>query len=154
MIYNWRQIGKRTWSHSFTFLRQPRDYMAMAGFSLSKNGRFFICGKSLDDNLYRYHVVLTMKAKDWRPRGFKRSVKEKLSYTAWRNVLPCILPCNPKHSTFLPQQLFCASPKKQSNCFGSIWFFPFYWGHLKAGTGHKMLSVPFIFSTSRFKGLA
>ena len=57
----------------FTFLRQPRNHMAMAGFSLSKNGRFFIRRKSIDDNLYPYDVVPTTKAKDRRLRGFRRS---------------------------------------------------------------------------------
>ena len=81
--------------------------MAMAGFSSSKNGSFFIRGKSIDDNLYLYHVVLTTKAKDRRSRGFRRSAKEKLSYTAERNVLRCVLPRDPKHLAFLPN----------SNCF-------------------------------------
>ena len=122
MVYNWHQIGRCTWSRLFTFLRQARNHLAMAGFSIRKNGRFFIRGKSIDYNLYPY-VVLTTKAKHQQLRG---TAKEKLSYTAWsRNVLTRILPWNPKHSTFLPQQLFCASPKKQSNCFGSM-VFPFY----------------------------
>ena len=30
----------------------------------------------------------------------------------------------------------------------------YYWGQPKAGTGHKMLSVPFVFSMSRFQGPA
>ena len=30
----------------------------------------------------------------------------------------------------------------------------FYWGQPKAGTGHKMLSVPFVFATSCFQGPA
>ena len=40
---------------------------------------FVIRGKSIDDNLDSYHVVLTMKAKD---RRLRRSAKEKLSFIA------------------------------------------------------------------------
>ena len=36
----------------------------MVGFSASKTDRFFVCGKSTEDNLDPYHVVLTKKAKD------------------------------------------------------------------------------------------
>ena len=63
------------------FLRQARNHMEMVGFSISKNGWFFVCGKSINDNLYPYHVVLTTKPKD---RRLRRSAKEKLSYTARR----------------------------------------------------------------------
>ena len=73
MVYNWHQIDQRTWSHSFTFLRQARNHVLMAGFRVSKNGRFSIRGKSMDDNLYLYNVVLTTKAKD---RRLRRSVQE------------------------------------------------------------------------------
>ena len=66
-------VRKRTWAHSFTFLRQPRNHMAITAFSLSKNGRFFIRGKCIDNNLYTYHAVLTTKAKNTRLRGFRRS---------------------------------------------------------------------------------
>ena len=33
-------------------------------------------------------------------------------------------------------------------------FAPYYRGQTKAGTGHKMLFVPFVFSKSRFQGPA
>ena len=56
------KYGRCTWSHLFRFLRQARNHMVMAGFSIRKNGRFFICGKRIDYNLYPY-VVLTTKAK-------------------------------------------------------------------------------------------
>ena len=115
MVCNWRQIlGKRTWSHSFTFLRQARNHMVIAGFSISKNERFVICGKSIDDNLYPYHVVLTTKAKDRRPRGFRRSAKEKLSNTAQRNVLVCVLPCALKHSASLATATVSCISEKNS----------------------------------------
>ena len=119
MRYNWRHIGKRTWSHSFKFLRQPRNHMAITGFSLSTYGRFFIRGKSIDDNLYPYHAVLTTKAKDQRLRGFRRSTTEKLSKSARRNVLTCVLPRDPKHSAFLPTAtVLCVSEK--TVCFSSM----------------------------------
>ena len=70
--------------------------MALAGFSVSKNGTFFIRGKDIDNNLYPYHVVLTTKAED---RRLRRSAKEKLSYTARRDVLKCVLPRVVKRST-------------------------------------------------------
>ena len=117
MVYNWSQLGKRTCL--ITFLHAPEASPEITwrwywGFSLnkkSKTGRFFICGKSLDDNLYPYHVVLTTKAKDWRLR---RSVKEKLSYTAQRNVLTYVSPHDPKHSAFLPTATVMCLTKKNS----------------------------------------
>ena len=93
--------------------------MAMAGFSVSGNGRFLLCVKSIDDKLYPCHVVLTTKAKD---RRLRRSAKEKLSYTARRNVLTCVLPPGPSRQ----RQLFRASPKNQSTCFGSNVFAIFF----------------------------
>ena len=48
---------------------------------------YYIGGKSIDDNLSPYHVVLTRKAKD----RLRWSAKEKLSYTARRNVHTCVL---------------------------------------------------------------
>ena len=39
-----------------TFLSQARNHMGMAGFSVSKNGRFFILEKSIDDNLHPYEL--------------------------------------------------------------------------------------------------
>ena len=65
-----------------TFLHVPEATQKSHGNNglfLSKNARFFIFGKSIDDKLYLYHVVLTTKAKDRRLRGFRRSAKEKLS---------------------------------------------------------------------------
>ena len=44
MIYNTRQIGKRTWSHSFTFLRQPRNHMAITAFPSVKMEGFLSVG--------------------------------------------------------------------------------------------------------------
>ena len=49
--------------------------MERAGFPVSKKWKgFFFRWKNLDYNLYPYHVVLTMKAKD---RRLRRGVKEK-----------------------------------------------------------------------------
>ena len=101
-------IPSRSWGN---------DHMAMAGFSSSKNGSFFIRGKSIDDNLYLYHVVLTTKAKDRRSRGFRRSASEKLSYTAERNVLRCVLPRDPKHLAFFPTATVSCVSEKTDNLF-------------------------------------
>ena len=87
--------------------------MAMAGFSVSGNGRLFIRVKSIDDKLYPYHV-LTTKAKD---RRLRTSAEEKLSYTARSNVLTCVF--HVTQNTFLSRQrqLFRASPKKTAYLF-------------------------------------
>ena len=86
-------------------------------FFHSGNGRFFIRVKSINNKLYLYHFVLTIKAKD---RQLRRSAKEKLSYTARRNVFTSVLPHDPKHSPFLPTTtVSCVSKKKQSPCFSS-----------------------------------
>ena len=115
MVYNWCQIGKCTWAHSFTFLRQPRKHAAMVGFSVTKNGRFFIREKSMDDNLYSYHVALTTKAKD---RQLRRSTKEKLSYTAWWNV--CAFATWPKTFRVLANSnCFLRLRKSLTTCFSS-----------------------------------
>ena len=50
-----------------------------------------------------------MKAKD---RQLRRSTKQKLSYTAWKNVLRWVLPRGLKHSAFLPTAtVLCVSEK-------------------------------------------
>ena len=61
---------------------------------------FFLGGKSIDDNLDPYHVVLTTKAKN--RRLLRRNAKEKMSYIARRKVLACSLPRDPKKSASLP----------------------------------------------------
>ena len=64
----------------------------------------------MDDNLYPYHVVLTIRAKE---RRLRRKVKEKLSYTVRKHVLTSGLPRNPKHSLFSPTvTISCVSEKK------------------------------------------
>ena len=68
-------------------------------------------GKSIDNKLYPYHVVLTTKPKD---QGLRRSVKEKLSYTVRRNVLTCVLQCDQKHSPFSPTLTVSCNFEKNS----------------------------------------
>ena len=90
--------------------------MAMAGFSVSKNGKFFIRGKGLHDNLNLYHVLLTTEAKDRRVKK-KRKGKTELHHT--KEVLTCVLPRGPKQSAFLPTATVSCVSEKQSTCLGS-----------------------------------
>ena len=45
---------------------------------------------------------------------------------------------------------FLLCPLLPSACYAG--YFRYYWGQLKAGTGHKIQFVPFVFSKSRFQG--
>lgn len=80
--------------------------MAMAGFSVSKNGRLL----SVDDNLYLYYVALTTKAKDRSTTEKKRAGKAELHSA--KDVLTFVFSPDPKHSPFSPMAtVFCVTEK-------------------------------------------
>ena len=85
------------------------------------------------ENLYPYHVVLRTKAKD---QQLRRSVKKKLSYTAWRICSHAL--CHVAHNILFScqQQLFLCISKKQCT------FLSFFLGILAAlKNSHETHSV-------------
>ena len=84
--------------------------MAMAaGFSVSEMEGSFIRVKSIDDKLYPYHVRCTNNECQ---RSTAEKKREGMCSRAFCHVTQNILLSRQR-------QLFRASPKKQSPCFGS-----------------------------------
>ena len=142
MAYNWHQIGKRTWSHSFVFLRQARNTWRW----LAKWKVFYPCEKHWQQPSYKVTESTWLLLKGWNPVSgyFEGSLRTLLIDTdswvcAFQNFgkqlsySPCEGMCShaftflfdsfklrdPKHSPLSLMATVSCISEKHSTCFGS-----------------------------------
>ena len=131
-VHKWPQKVKHTWSHYWIFLSRE----TIACYSASQQGRTFIRGKSIDENL-RASIIDDFVAEGGDPASgiLEGSIKklptgkhkrtwlrhEGTFSHAFAFLVNSQKPHDPKHSHLCRKwQLLRLALKKRSTCFGSI----------------------------------